>query len=359
MDIIAYERRKKVKTLLTDWNIDVKKQLPPGTVPKLMENLPGCKRHDINNSIQIIRRSAIAKEAIKIMNSQSHNVDIPEPTTTFRKSYQSIDPDIQKKAMDIIQSFLGQRLPKGTIDKFSSQYGISIHHARYLFKRTRKQMGILIKKQDETLKKEKGNKLVTMVRSLDVIRKLPNQNRYASSTIINALQNELPPGGSGLFIGTPTPFAVSDNTKNNCLLTDELEVAIALNMTTSPSIKPTIVIGNLITPDRAQIKGQMWLNNNSTNDWPIIVAPVDRNAYLRYIVRMVEQHSLTKVVLMTSGIWECCKKSRKKYGHDFNFKSPSEYLISVYPNLHILAMVMVNGNQFKILHLHNGKVKTL
>lgn len=349
MDILAYERRKKVQKLLTDWNIDVTKQLPPGTIPKLMDNFPGCKKHDMNNSVQIVRGWALSKKAVALMRSQPQT----PPDKTIRKNYQLIDPDLQQKVIDIIQTFSGQRLPKGTIDKFSKQHGISIHHARYIFKRTRKQMGILIKKQDETLKREKENKLVIMVRSLNVIRKLPNQNRHASTTIVKGLQN-LPPGGSGLFIGTPTPFAVSDNTKNNCLLTDELEVAIALNMTTSPSIKPTIIIGDLITPERAHIKGQLWLNNNSTNDWPIIVAPVDRNAYLRYIVKMVEQHSLTKVVLMTSGIWECCKKTREKYGHDFNFKSPSEYLISVYPNLHILAMVMVNGNQFKILHLHNG-----
>jgi hypothetical protein len=275
--------------------------------------------------------------------------------------YKQMDPDLQKEANSIIQPYYtseGNRLPKGTIINFARKHHIDLNHARYIFQRSREKFAFA-RIPNEKLKRETQNDLVSMVRTLNVIRKMPNQNRAASTKIINALHHKLPPGGASLLIGTPTPFAVSDNSKNNCLLTDELEVAIALNMTTDPDIKPVIIIGDLVTPDRAYTKGQMWLHNNTTNSWPISVGPVDRNSLSRHIVRLVEKHPLLKVVMVTSGVLDCCSHTKKKYGQDFNFRSPCEYLVSVYPNLHILTMVLVNGNQFQVRYLHNKVEETL
>ena len=272
------------------------------------------------------------------------------------ESYESRRQSLQDEVFKTITENINKkRIPKGTIKNLASTYGVSKNHMRYIFKKTREESGIVTIKKYDMLEKEKNNRLVQMVRELNVIRQLPNQNRNASSTIIDALHNRLPYGGAALFIGTPTPFAVSDNKKNNVLLTDELEVGISLNLTTDKDKKPTIVIGNLISPERAYVKGQMWLHNNTTHTWPIIVDAVDRNSYTKYIVKMVEQFGFLKVVLMTSGVWCCCKSSESKYEQDFNFKSPSEYLTKEYPNLHILAMTMWKGRQFKIIHLHNGK----
>jgi len=212
---------------------------------------------------------------------------------------------------------------------------------------------------NEKLKRETKNDLVSMVRTLNIIRKMPNQNRASSTKIINALHYKLPLGGAALLTGTPTPVAVSDNPKNNCLLTDELEIAASLNVTTDPDIKPEIIIGDLVSPDKSHMKGQLWLRNNTTNSWPISVGPVDRNSLTRHIVRLAEKHSLLKVVLVTSGVWDCCSSTQKKYGHDFNFRSPCEYLVSVYPNLHILTMKLVNGHQFQVLYLNNKGTEIL
>lgn len=403
MDMPAEEIRKGIKEFVEVNDLNLENRLPPKTIQKLMIKL-GVPRSSIIYNINKIRTGIMAEKAIELMKAEPSTtltdkradmidkyistsgdditkmlpygkgieiaIELGISTNDFRNGLARLkknkgivtDRSIKRypyydEVCGIIQANMGKQIPRNTVPEFAEKHKLDIGVVRRIFKQTRKKLGSHVK-YTETLKREKGNPLVAMVRSLNVIRKLPNQNRCASTTIIRGLQ-DVHPGGAALFIGTPTPFAVSDNPTNNCLLTDELEVAIALNMTTDPNIKPTIVIGDLITPERACVKGQMWLNNNSTNNWPIIVGPVDRNSYTRHVVKMAEQHSLTKVVLMTSGVWSCNKDTERKYGQDFNFKSPSEYLCSVYPNLHIFAMVMVNGNQFNILHLHDGKVETL
>ena len=273
--------------------------------------------------------------------------------------YQHISNEIREGLETIILSNIGERLPRKTVPMLAEHYGVSKNHIRYALKAIKKDTGVVGRMESSELKKEKDNEFVTMFRTLNIVRQMPNANRASSTKIIDTLQNRIPHGGAGLLIGTPTPFAVSDYCKNNELLTDELEIAIALNMTTDKNIVPTIVVGNLISPEKAQVKGQLWLKNNSTGSWPIIVGRVDRNSYTKHVVTMVEKHHLTKVVLVTSGVWNCSKPTWNKYHQDFDFKSPSEYLVTEYPNLHIIAMVMNNGMVFNVKHLHNGTEVTL
>ena len=160
-----------------------------------------------------------------------------------------------------------------------------------------------------------------------------------------------------MIIGTPTAFCVSLKATNNMLLIDNMEVATALKFTTD--ILPTIVIGDLIDPVKANKKAADWRSNNTTANFTIIVDGVDRNGFSYYVTNFATQHIISKVILMTSGVWSCCPETSKKYGGlDFNFKTPSEYLTSKFRNLHILAMVG-NGptDQFSIHHLHDGETK--
>jgi len=261
----------------------------------------------------------------------------------------------------LLNKYAGKRLPYGTIGQLMMRSGTTKNQMNYILKSTKKKLGLVGARKSQILpKQEKLYSLVSMVRTLDIIRVMPNQNRVSSTKIINALQNKTPHGGSALFIGTQTPIAVSDSCNNNAILTDELEIAIALNMTTAPNVQPKIVVGNLISPEKALVKGMLWRSNNTTGSWPIKVGPVDAYSYIKEIVTMANEHPLTKVVLCTSGVWTNSKPTRVKYpGCDFNFKGPSEYLTKEFPNLHILAMHMNDGKTFKVIYLHNGRQQYL
>ena len=194
----------------------------------------------------------------------------------------------------------------------------------------------------------------------NLLRKNPSKEVLACRTMTNALIRKLPIGGIGLMIGTPAPFCAAAIEKNKLFLVDNLEVAIALRATTDEP--PSMIIGNIIDPVKAEIKAQHWRSNNSTNDFKISTEPVDRDSYFFHLTMLAQNNDLVKVVLLTSGLWSGSQRTRKKYGFDTNFRDPSIYLTSRYPNLHVLAMTMGRDNRtyvFQVKYVHDGKTEDL
>lgn len=322
---------------------DLTRYLPQGFIPKIMAKT-GCTKSSVNRCIAIIRRQTTS---VKFKTSKRKK---PSNTKTGASAI------VEKYLNNHKEYDLSKRLPSGTTFKIAEAIGMPQEKVANAISIIKHRRGLRSRQKVIAIKKPTTNCLVDMFHPLNVERQAPNLNRISSDKILHALMNDIPKGGSGLLIGTPTPFATSPNPKNNLLLTDELEIAVVLRLTCD--VDPTIVVGNSISPDKADMKGHFWKNNNSTNTSDVIVDRVDRDSYTRYITKMVEQHSLTKVVLVTSGVWSCAYAARKKYDQEFNFKDPSHYLTSVYPNLHILAMVKFH-NIFKVHHLHNGEERII
>lgn len=190
-------------------------------------------------------------------------------------------------------------------------------------------------------------------------RNNPNKEVVACENICKGLL-DLPRGGKGIIIGTPTAFCASENKNNNLLLTDNLKVAHILDATTDLGISPTIVIGNAVNPEKAELKAFHWKNNNSTASYDVIIDVVDRDSFTYYVTLYAEKFDFCKVVLMTSGGWIGCESSKKKWGVDGNFKSPSEFLVQKFPGLHIIAMISGSGGEssghynYIVKHLHRG-----
>lgn len=253
-------------------------------------------------------------------------------------------------------------LPYGIVPEIIKDTGESIQNIRYALKLIKKERGIILTRKKELVSGEVVKAIKTPLYDYCIenklIRSSPTETS-ACNTIIHALQNIVPKGGSALLIGTPTPFCASDNCKNNMMIIDNLEVAIELINTTS--VPPTIVVGNAINPVKAQLKGDHWKSNTSTNICDIRVDRVDRNTFTRYVTLHVEKSPLCKVVLLTSGVWNCSPGTKRKHnGLDMNYKEPSEYLTSVYPNLHILAMVRQSRRfDLDVRYLHNGSNEIL
>ena len=252
---------------------------------------------------------------------------------------------------------LTKRMPYGSFSTIANELGVLQSQVKSTVGYIKKKSKIVVP-LSIAVKKPKVNLLAEMFKPFGMGRELPNHNRAASDKIIYALENILPKGGGGLFLGTPTPFATSNHPKNNMFLLDELEVASILKL--KCETPPVILIGDLVNPEKAQLKADWWKGNNITCNFEVIVGPVDRDSYNGKISEMVNESPLLKVVFMASGSWVCCKDTKKKYGQDFNFKSPSEYLYKKgrHPNLHLLAMVW-NGTEFDILYLNNGNISKI
>jgi len=308
------------------------KRFPPGFIPTLIEKT-GDNRNRISYLIAKMRKQK------NYTCANIKNDFLPGSNSYIVKQYLSSN-----------NYDLTKRLPSGSIDEIVRSTGLTKSQVKNAIHIIKRKNGLRIIKTS-SIKKSPTNNLVKLFKKFGIERQSPNQNRIASDTILKHLMT-IPFGGIGLLIGTATPFAVSNTSNNDLLLTDELDIAITLR-TTCHFTPPVIVIGNLISPEKAKLKGEFWRNNNSTCNSKIIVGPVDRDYYTMHITRLVEKHSLVKVVLMTSGVWKFSKPSRKKYGHDFNFRSPSLALTKIYPNLHILALVM-SANIFKVHHVNKG-----
>jgi hypothetical protein len=184
------------------------------------------------------------------------------------------------------------------------------------------------------------------------VRKMASKNTMASFTIIKALREIIPQGGSGILIGTPLPFCASSVSTNNMVLVDELIVAHELNFSTDNVLE--IIIGNGNNKERAKMKCQEWKRNNITCNCAVVEDIVDKTSFTSHVTRVVEKSPLTKVVLITSGHYT----NSNWNGMDLNFKEACLYLTQKdrYPNLHILAMVFGPGNNFHIKYHNDGKV---
>lgn len=250
---------------------------------------------------------------------------------------------------------LNRRLPHKIRPMLAEMFWTSTDEIKYAIYTIRKELGEKVQKQVEIFPETKINDFQTYCVNNNILRDAANKERNACSKIVNALINVLPQGGIGMLIGTPTAFCATIKGNNNLLLTDNFEVALALKWTTDTPIK--IIVGNAVDEKKAQLKAQHWKLNNSTNDSTVVLDKVDRNSYIGYITDLMAYEKLTKVVLLNSGVWKCCKTTKRKYnGLDFNFKSPSIHLTALYPNLHILAITReTKGFDFSVRYLNNGK----
>jgi len=246
---------------------------------------------------------------------------------------------------------LKKRLPYGFVFEMAKQTGKSTANVQKTIQVIRASKGIVVQKKKKIiLSRENG--FHSSCLDNNFIRSSPSKEAFACKLIIKQLRI-LPEGGAGMLIGTPTPFCISHHPKyNKHILDDNLEVAHILKYTTDHL---TIVIGNGIDKAKAEAKADLWKRLFSFSNADIKIESVNRDSYTRLLTIMSERNSLCKIVLMTSGSWGQSKKILDKYNWiDTNFKTPSEYLTSIYPNLHILAMTVGAGYIFGVKYLHNG-----
>lgn len=138
---MTYEKRKMIQELLIGWNLDITEPLPDGTIPRLLNELPSYyDQHDIANALTIIKTVAAKKVQVKPFNPTTIHFPKKKELTTSKK-YTSTDAAMKKKVKDIVQNYIGKRLPRGFIINFANENGISLNHGSYLFKSTRKKNG--------------------------------------------------------------------------------------------------------------------------------------------------------------------------------------------------------------------------
>lgn len=178
------------------------------------------------------------------------------------------------------------------------------------------------------------------------IRKMPTKEQYACDAIIKHIDNVLPQGGNSLYIGTATPFCITNGYK--LIWYDNLLVADRLRRT---SDKLFIRLGDAINRDKAIAKGNIWQSLQYMNKADIKIGPVTGTTYAEEIERIAKRCELLKVILMTSGSWEGTAQYHKI---DQNFKDPSIELTNKYKHIHIVSMVTFRYNM-KVLYLNNGK----
>jgi len=320
---------------------ELNKYLPRGFIPKMMEQT-GRTRNVISYCLGNIRKK------LGVIKLEPATTSEPKLNTNFTRNGLSL---IVEKYLNDNNYNLTKRLPLGSLEQIAKDLKLKKTQVQDSLKVVKKRKGIQVRNSN-TITKPSVNNLVRVFKNFGVERKSPNRNRISSDIICRTLIHDIPNGGVSMMIGTATPFAISPNPKNNCLLTDELEIAAILRHTCDKD--PIIIVGNLISPEKAEIKGKFWKNINTTCNCDIIVDRVDRDSFTNHVTKLAEPNLPAKVVLVTSGVWSCCKPTRRKYGYDFNYQSPSLYLSTVYPNLHILAMVM-HANIFKVHYINNGK----
>jgi len=322
-----------VLNYLTEANLNFEKILPYGTIKKMATSL----------SLSTLA----AKTALRDLRKQHGISTRGKPKRKLIKKY------IIEQNYD-----LTKKLPFGTTTAIANKLNVKTYDVTNAFVAIRKASHL------ETFS---GNPIVADKQSgfpniftehcieNNLTRKNPNSELTACNTISNYLVRNIPHGGDGMIIGTPTAFCASLNTNNKMFFTDNLKVAHALDMTTDTP--PTIIIGAGVDPKKAAIKAHHWKINNTTFHFKVITDIVDRNALIHYVTKMAEQHDFCKVIIMTSGVWSCSLTTQRKWKLDLNFKAASEYLTMKYPNLHIIAMTTGDGGSYhyQIKHLNNGK----
>jgi len=180
--------------------------------------------------------------------------------------------------------------------------------------------------------------------------------------VIRRKLHQMPPGGHGIYTGTPTAMCVApdNSTLNNKIVMDNLGVGFALCDTTNSL---DIVIGDAVDPHKAQSKINDWASIAEFANASIWRQPISGPTFYDLINRSCNSRPgvTCKVVLLTSGTWESSWKSVNKYGFDVDFRTPSRRLTKTYPLLHILAMAQGDPSLphgFVLKYLHNGQEET-
>jgi len=307
------------------------------------------------------RRTEIDKTKLPEMIRPSKNVNVkPLDNQTLEKLGKRSDPTKNKLRELLKQGNLdiNKRLPKGSYNKFAETLNVSRYVIGCMIREIRKENHSKVEKNESpTQDREIQNHLLRN----NIVRN-SNQEGVVCKRINQTIQNILPQGGAAMIIGTSAPFCASTYSNNNQIITDNLSVAITLDLTTDEPV--TIIVGNAVNPEKAKLKASHWQSINYPNDLIVKVDRVDRDGFMMYVTSFVENHKDVpcKVILLTSGLWNFTNSTKIRFMRagikgDFNFESPSKFLTSRYKNLHILAMTLgVEGSfRFSIRHLHNGK----
>ncbi len=248
-------------------------------------------------------------------------------------------------------------LPRGRSNQIAADLNLPVNTFRNGLYLIKKRDGIIVcpkKTKQENRRVSKMSDLRRYLLNKKLVRGAPNKEQAACETMIDLLQNRIPTGGGGMIIGTPSVVSASKSNNYSYISCDNLEVALALKWNTS--VQPTLVIGNAVSPEKAKLKAEHWAMLNSTNKFNIILDTVYRDSFTRYVSQFAEKNETAKVILMMSGAWGCVSSTEAKYKMSLDFKSPSEYLISQYPGLHIIAMTREGiGFNFNVRYLHRGK----
>ena len=328
------KRKELILNQLSEDNIDINKRLPYGYVTKLSSILE-IEKQIVHGAIASLKRES-------------------KP-----KAYLGVHIDAIQKYLKDNNLDLHKRMPSGSSTELAKILKVTPKSVYNMIGKLRKRD--TAKEALKIIEDEQGAPEPTLedFKELclknDFIRKAPDKEATACDIICDFLHTRMTRGGAGMIIGTPTAFAASKNQQYKMVASDNLEVAISLKWTTD--IIPTVVIGNSVNPEKAKLKALHWSQLSSTSKFNILLDKVDRDSYTHHVTRFAEANSFAKVIMMMSGVWECAESTRKKYGMELNFKDPSVYLSTIYPDLHILAMTRnIKKFGFSIQHVHRGKI---
>jgi len=264
---------------------------------------------------------------------------------SMRELVAYVEEEVDKAGYD-----LTQLLPSKFITEVTSAKGVPRVKAREALATVRRRRRVSVQRKPK-VKRSKHNAILEACKKSGFWRQA-NAEGPACETMEKFILNKLPKGGHGLIIGTALPFFASNHPKGKeTIYDDEYAVSQILRMTCDSM---TIVIGNGVSRKKAQKKADTLDRLYTMRKARIIVDAVNRDSYSRWITKLIEQYSICKVLLITSGSWEGSAYSYKKFGFDVNFQAPSKYLTSRYSNLHILALRMVGTYKFDVLYVHNG-----
>ena len=326
---------ERVSGYLTRESIDLTKRFDSGTY-QIIADAIGLSYKQVKACVRVIRKQ------------KGIGTGQGDKSASIRKCIKETGVDITK------------RLDKGTKEAIADLTGATVQQVTNIISTMRKHTKRHIYTKVPAVQPPSRNFPNTFVDYCvenNLTRANPNSEREACNGLCKIILNELPRGGVGMIIGTPTAFCASCHERHKLFLTDNLKVAHMLDMTTDHP--PIIVIGNAVDPVKAELKAFHWLNNNTTNHFTIETGIVDKISYTHHITKLAEKHDLCKVILMGSGVWTGSTYSEHKWkGFDFDFRSPSEYLITRYKNLHIVAMTLLGGEHgnfhYIIKHLYHG-----
>lgn len=260
-----------------------------------------------------------------------------------------------------------ERVPYGIIPKIAKEKGYPVKDIRYSINRlkafmpcgyvpTGPEVPERFVRYEVTGDSGKVSKMAMVALEDNLKRGVASLEIGACDTIGHALLDKLPPGGFGIYIGTPALFCASESDSNNMLLDDNLEVYIMLKNTTTDDY-PLVVIGGIVNPEKANVKAEQFKRTQSSHNSKVMVVYLDANEFYDIIREecLKPNRPLVKVVFQASGIWSFSSVTQAKYpGLNLNFKDAAKKLTSEFSNLHILAMVREMQFGFDIRYLHNG-----